>query len=110
MLENLKMMLGFSANDVDEERDSRLRLILSNTTARLKLLMGGLEPPVEMDHIILEVAIIRFNRIGSEVLSSHSVEGESLTFADDDFSGFLDEIQAYLDSQKISTRGKVRFL
>lgn len=109
MLENLKMMLGFGA-DVDEERDSRLRLILSNTTARLKLLMGGLEPPEEMDHIILEVAIIRFNRIGSEGLSSHSVEGESLTFADDDFSGFLDEIQAYLDSQKTSTRGKVRFL
>jgi hypothetical protein len=110
MLENLKMMLGFSANDVDEERDSRLRLILSNTTARLKLLMGGLEPPEEMDHIILEVAIIRFNRIGSEGMSSHTVEGESLTFSADDFSGYMDEIQSYLDNQKESTRGKVRFL
>lgn len=108
MLENLKMMLGFS--DVDEERDSRLRLILTNTTARLKLLMGGIEPPEEMDHIILEVAIIRFNRIGSEGMSSHTVEGESLSFADDDFSGFMDEIQAYLDTQKASARGKVRFL
>lgn len=108
MLENLKMMLGFS--DVDEERDSRLRLILTNTTARLKLLLGGIEPPEEMDHIILEVAIIRFNRIGSEGMSSHTVEGESLSFADDDFSGFMDEIQAYLDTQKESTRGKVRFL
>ncbi len=109
MLENLKMMLGFGA-DVDEERDSRLRLILSNTTARLKLLMGGLEPPEEMDHIILEVAIIRFNRIGSEGMSSHTVEGESLTFSADDFSGYMDEIQSYLDNQKESTRGKVRFL
>jgi hypothetical protein len=109
MLENLKMMLGFGA-DVDEERDSRLRLILSNTTARLKLLMGGLEPPEEMDHIVLEVAIIRFNRIGSEGMSSHTVEGESLTFSADDFSGYMDEIQSYLDNQKESTRGKVRFL
>ena len=110
MLENLKLMLGFSADDVDETRDSRLRLILSNTTARLKLLLGGIEPPEEMDHIILEVAIIRFNRIGSEGTSSHSIEGESLSFADNDFSGFMDEIQAYLDTQKESTRGKVRFL
>lgn len=110
MLENLKMMLGFSAEDVDEERDSRLRLILSNTTARLKLLLGGIEPPEDMDHIILEVAIIRFNRIGSEGMSSHSIEGESLAFSADDFSGYMDEIQAYLENQKESTRGKVRFL
>lgn len=110
MLENLKMMLGFSAEDVDEERDSRLRLILSNTTARLKLLLGGIEPPEDMDHIILEVAIIRFNRIGSEGMSSHSIEGESLAFSADDFSGYMDEIQAYLENQKESARGKVRFL
>ena len=110
MLENLKLMLGFSADDVDETRDGRLRLILSNTTARLKLLLGGIEPPEEMDHIILEVAIIRFNRIGSEGTSSHSIEGESMSFADNDFNGFMDEIQAYLDTQKESTRGKVRFL
>lgn len=108
MLENLKLMLGFGASDT--EQDAKLQLIIANTTARLKLMLGGIEPPEEMNHIILEVAIIRFNRIGSEGLASHSVEGESLTFADDDFSGFLDEIQAYLDSQKNSTRGKVRFL
>ena len=108
MLENLKLMLGFGADD--GEQDEKLQLIIANTTARLKLMLGGIEPPEEMNHIILEVAIIRFNRIGSEGLSSHSVEGESLTFSDDDFSGFLDEIQAYLDSQKASTRGKVRFI
>lgn len=109
MLENLKLMLGIAADDSD--RDKLLTLIVSQTTARLKMLLGGIEPPAEMDHIILEVSIIRFNRIGSEGFSSHSVEGESLSFnAADDFSGFADEIQAYLDKQKDNTRGKVRFL
>ena len=108
MLDNLKLMLGISAEET--ELDDKLRLILSNTTARLKLRLGGIDPPDEMNHIILDVAIMRFNRIGSEGLASHSVEGESLSFADSDFEGFAAEIQAWLDSQKESTRGKVRFI
>jgi hypothetical protein len=106
MLDNLKMLLGIE----DTDQDSKLNLILSNTIARLKLLLGGIDPPEEMNHIILDVAIMRFNRIGSEGLASHSVEGESLSFADQDFNGFANEIQAWLDSQKDNKRGKVRFL
>lgn len=108
MLENIKLLLGIVAEDTD--LDTKLKLIVSNTTARLKLLLGGIDPPEEMNHIILEVTIMRFNRIGSEGLSSHTVEGESLSFTDSDFDGFMTEIQAWLDSQKESTRGKVRFL
>ena len=108
MLNDLKMMLGLSR--FDNDLDDKLELIISNTRARLKLLLGGIEPPKSMDHIILEVSIIRFNRIGSEGMTSHSVEGESYSFADGDFNGYSDEIQAFLDSQKDSTRGKVRFI
>ena len=106
MLANLKLMLGIT----DTDRDDLLKLILSMTTARLKVLIGGIDPPDTLDHIILDVAIIRYNRIGSEGMSSHSVEGESNTFTDNDFSGFADEIQAFLDDQKDTTRGKVRFI
>lgn len=108
MLNNLKLMLGIDVNDSDQ--DKKLNLIIANTTSRLKLLLGGIEPPEDLQHIILEVAIIRFNRIGSEGMASHSVEGESQNYSEDDFAPFADEIQAYLDSQKESTRGKVRFL
>lgn len=108
MLENLKIMLGIEPDET--ELDTKLNLILANTTARLKLLLGGVEPPEEMRHVILDVAIMRFNRIGSEGLSSHTVEGESLTFADSDFNGFSDEIQAWLNAQTANGRGKVRFI
>jgi hypothetical protein len=53
---------------------------------------------------------MRFNRIGSEGYSSHSVEGESVSISDNDFAGFMPEIQAWLDMQKESSRGKVRFI
>lgn len=107
MLETLKMLLGF---ENDDSRDDLLTVIINLVTARLKLLLGGIEPPEEMEHIIIDVAIARFNKIGSEGLSSHSVEGESLSFSENDFAPFMSEIQAFLDGQKENSRGKVRFI
>ena len=108
MLKNLKIMLGIAADET--ELDEKLSLIIANASARLKRLLGGIEPPNTMNDIILEVAINRFNRIGSEGMASHSVEGESYSFNDNDFVQYAEEIQAFLDSQKRNTRGRVRFL
>lgn len=108
MLEDLKLLLGFSAED--KEQDAKLERIISLTTARLTNLLGGIEPPEELQYIVLEVSVIRFNRIGSEGYSAHSVEGENITFPDSDFAGFMGDIQTYLDSQNVTARGKVRFL
>lgn len=106
MLDNLKMLLGITDTDLD----AKLNLIISLTTARLKSLLGGIDPPEELDYIITEVAISRFNRIGSEGLASHSLEGESLSFKDSDFDSYSNDIQAFLNRQKDGTRGKVRFI
>lgn len=108
MLNNLKTLLDIAESDTS--LDTKLKLIVSNTTSRLKLLLGGLEPPEEMNHIILEVAVIRFNRIGSEGLSSHTVEGESQAFSGNDFDAYADEIQAFLDAKQEVKKGKVRFI
>lgn len=108
MLNDLKLMLGFAEDDTSQDR--KLLLIIDSVVARLSLLLGGIKPPESMDHIIREVAIIRFNRIGSEGMSNHTVEGESHQFTDNDFSGFMDEIQAFLETQADSKRGKVCFL
>jgi hypothetical protein len=108
MLENLKLLLGIETSDTD--RDALLRLIVENVTKRLKSLLGGIEPPDELSHIILEVSVIRYNRLGSEGLSSHSVEGESLSFTEDDFANYESEIQTYLNSLKNSSKGRVKFI
>jgi hypothetical protein len=106
MLEKIKLLLGIT----DSDKDPLLQQIVVMVTARLKALLGGIEPPESMDYIITEVSVKRFNRIGSEGLSAHSVEGESQTFTDSDFAEFADDIQAYKDSQKTIKRGKVRFI
>ena len=106
MLNDLKLLLDIPETDLD----SKLNLILDMTKKRLKALLGGVEPPAELEYIIIEVAIIRFNRIGSEGVNSHSVEGESLSFTDSDFNAYSDDIQAWLDGQKEVKKGKVRFI
>ena len=43
-------------------------------------------------------------------MTSHTVEGESTNYSDDDFAEFADDIQEFLDKQKGSTRGEIRWL
>lgn len=106
MLKDIKLLLGITDND----RDDLLELIIRNTTSRLKLLIGGIDPPEELNHVTTDVSIMRFNRIGSEGLTGHTVEGESLQFRDDDFAPYSEDIEAFLRTQQTSARGKVRFL
>lgn len=108
MLNELKILLDIAPDDTTS--DSLLKLIISAATARLTVLLGGVEPPESLDYIVRDVSIIRFNKIGSEGMSSHTVEGESQTFGESDFAGFMDDIQAFLESQKQLEKGRVRFL
>ena len=103
MLESLKLLLGIESDDTS--MDSLLSLLISMAENRLLLMINTDELPEALD-----VALARFNRIGSEGLTSHTVEGESQNFTEDDFSAYANDIQAYMASQEGGTVGKVRFL
>lgn len=109
MLQELKVLIGISKDE--QELDAKLEWILSSVRSRLKFLLGGIEPPDDMKHIIVEVAVIRYNRIGSEGMSINNVEGENQHYHDSDFKGFMGEIQAYLDTiNTVAKKGGFRFL
>lgn len=108
MLDKIKIMLGIAAEETD--LDSKLNLIIELATSRLKVLLGNVEPPAELQYIILEVAVKRFNKVSSEGFSSHSVEGESFAFTENDFDEFKKDIQSWIDTQKTVQKGKVRFI
>ena len=89
----------------------QLAVIESMTRDRLTILLGGLDIPEELEYIVTEVSVKRFNRIGSEGAQHHNVEGEVFMWSDtDDFAGYMDEINKYLEDQEGSTKGRVRFL
>lgn len=59
MIEDLKALLGLP-EEIDGALENKLLLILKATKQRLRFLLGGLEPPEEMNYIILDVSIIGF--------------------------------------------------
>ena len=108
MLNEIKLLLGIDPAETD--LDDKITLIIGMVTARLRLLLGDIDPPQELDYIIREVTVMRFNRIGSEGMASHSVEGESLQFTDDDFAAYRDDISDWLARNGTVTKRKLRFL
>ena len=75
-------------------------------------LLEVIEIPTELEYILTECAIARFNRIGSEGMESESMDGHTAKYVDKDLSDYEHAIQAYIDSQVIvpPTKGVVRFL
>lgn len=105
ILENVKELLGNPKNI-----DDKLNVIIELTQKRLGNLLSVKEVPEELEYIVIEVSVIRFNRIGSEGVSSHSVEGESMSFNDDDFYSYDKDIRSWLNNQSDLKKGRVHFL
>lgn len=55
------------------------------------------EVPAALEHIVDEVTIARFNRIGSEGMAKESVEGHSADYNDVTLDDYTAIIEAYID-------------
>ena len=111
MLEHILFLLGLS--DITEDLQNKLETIIEITEQRLCVKLNTGVVPEELQYIVTEVSIIRFNRIGSEGVTSHNVQGESMAWnTDDDFKPYEDDIKAWLDAQEDPTtnRGRLRFI
>lgn len=110
-LQDLKTMLQVNTTD----QDGLLNLIIKNTTKALRFKLGlsaGKEFPQELDYIVLEVCVRRYNRLKNEGMASYSQEGESITFKSDDFDDFQDDISAWKEANNVpdASLGKARFI
>ena len=106
-IEDVKILLDITDNDMDE----KLSLIISNAEKQILAYLpeGTVTVPDPLQYIVTELAIVRFNRIGNEGMSSYSQEGESITYGDD-IAPYLAAIQAWISTQEKNKRGVVRFI
>lgn len=107
MLERIKTLLGIE----DSLQDAVLIVIMENVSNHLKALLGK-EIPAELNYIVEEITVRRFNRLGAEGMQSESVEGHSVTFYDlkDEFVPYEAVIDAHKADNGVTGRGKVMFL
>lgn len=114
MIERIKTVLGIK----DELQDDVLDIFIENVTSHLlgKLKMANkkiAEVPDELNYIIEEIVIRRFNRTGSEGMKSESVEGHRIDFyeLEKDFTPYEDIIDGYADEEQGNAkRGRVMFI
>jgi len=105
-LQEVKVFLSIAATD----RDGLLGLLLDNAQTQLISRLDGDVIPAELQYIVDEVAIIRFNRIGSEGMATESVEGHSAKYELNDFARFENDVSRYNSKKLDSKIGVVRFL
>ena len=105
IIDDVTALFGFS----EEKPNRTLDVIIRLTTNRLKTLLDVEEVPTELEYIVTEVSIVRYNKIGSEGVTSHSVEGETMSFSDNDFKGYLNDIEVW-KNKKNEVKGVVKFL
>ena len=85
----------------------QVEVIYNNIAERLLHRIKDTEVPLELEYIVDEATIRRFNRIGSEGMKSESVEGHSVTYIDgDELEPYESVIVAYLEAQLPDERKK----
>lgn len=102
-------MLGMTS-DIPEAAVDKINTCIDTAESRLMVRIGADEVPEALAYIVREVAVKRYNRIGSEGTTGHTVEGETMTWGTaDDFAEFEGEINAYL-SARGTPKPRIRFL
>lgn len=90
-------------DEVFDAQKETINKITSNSAARLLIKLKGVAKavPDELGYIVLEVSIKRFNRLKNEGMASYGQEGESITYSDDDFAEFADDIADWISANDV---------
>ena len=81
LLNRIKTLLNIEGNE------ELIYEIVNITESKILNYINATEIPKELEFVLIELAIQRYNRIGSEGIASESVEGKSGSY-DDDFESY----------------------
>lgn len=102
IIDRIKLLLGTTDNEEDVEL---LEEIVEITKSKILSYIKLSEIPKELEFVLVELAIKRFNRIGSEGFSSESVDGKSMSYEASEFEGY----EKYLDNYILRNGTKKKF-
>lgn len=97
-LENLKIMLGLENTT---EKDKTLGLILSFISSRLMGIIKRELVPPELEWIVVEASVIRYNYLSSEGMSVHAVDGLNMKFNGDVLDDYMNDINRWIEDNEI---------
>lgn len=100
MLNNILKILGISSTNT--EKVALVELLIEQSKAKVCAYIDSTTVPAELNFIIIELTIDRYNKVGSEGLASESIEGIQYSYAT---SFELEPYAAYLDKYVNKSKG-----
>jgi len=110
ILEDVKTLLGAEA--AEEQIEVSIALATSSVLNRMKRYGSDkTEVSEDLNFIVIELAVARYNRIGSEGMSSESIEGLSTSYISNLLDQYDSDIRAAVSEDfKRPKKGKVKFI
>ena len=94
LLNRIKTLLNIEGNE------NLIYEIVNITESKILNYINASEMPIELEFVLIELAIQRFNRIGSEGIASESIDGKSVSY-DDDFTGYKHYLDDYISRNSV---------
>ena len=94
LLNRIKTLLNTEGNE------NLIYEIVNITESKILNYINASEMPIELEFVLIELAIQRFNRIGSEGIASESIDGKSVSY-DDDFIGYKHYLDDYISRNSV---------
>ena len=95
LLNRIKTLLGIPDND------ELIYEITELTKSKILNYINKAEIPNELEFVLIELAIRRFNRIGSEGITSESVDGRTTSY-EDDFESYKQYLDDYMSKTNVN--------
>ena len=97
IVSRMKVLLGITDNT---DNDELLYEIVNITESKILNYNNASEMPKELEFVLIELSVQRFNRIGSEGIASESIDGKSVSY-DDDFTGYKHYLDDYISRNSV---------
>lgn len=106
----VKLIFGNEEPLQEELLDTIIDLISSQVLLKIKTRLPEIETiPKELEYVVVELSVQRFNRIGSEGMKQETVEGHSAAY-DYDNKSLTNAIDEWIDGQILNDVARIRFL
>ena len=94
LLNRIKTLLNIEGNE------ELITEIVNITEAKILNYINAIEMPIELEFVLIELSVQRFNRIGSEGIASERIAGKSVSY-DDDFVGYKHYLDDYISRNSV---------
>ena len=94
LLNRIKTLLNVEGNE------ELITEIVNITEDKILNYINASEMPIELEFVLIELSVQRFNRIGREGIASESIAGKSVSY-DDDFTGYKHYLDDYISRNSV---------